>query len=77
MNKKIEKVLGITILSLIGLGLLAALLAFFNKVLKTDHAIFSISFVALLSGLFFESFRISESWLSVIKIFLVRLLLVF
>ncbi len=69
MNKKIEKVLGITILSLIGLGLLAALLAFFNKVLKTDHAIFSISFVALLSGLFFESFRISESWLSVIKIF--------
>ncbi len=59
----------------IGLGIVLILSFLFYKISVSEHKILSISFIALLLGVLFESFRITDNWKTVIYIFIGSLLL--
>lgn len=50
--------------------IVAAVILLVWKISSTERRIFSISFIALLSGVLFESFRITDNWKTVIYIFI-------
>jgi hypothetical protein len=54
----------------IGLIIVTFLIYVGYRISLTEHKIFSISFIALLAGVLFESFRITDSWITVIFIFI-------
>ena len=60
---------------IIGLVIVSLLSFLFYKISVSEHKILSISYIALLLGVLFESFRITDNWKTVIYIFIGSLLL--
>ena len=69
MSKNAQRNLNI-LLIIIGLLIIVSIAFFVRKISLTEHRIFSISFIALLAGVLFESFRITDNWKTVIYIFI-------
>jgi hypothetical protein len=59
---------------IIGLIIVSILSFLFYKISTSEHKTLSISYIALLIGVLFESFRISDNWKSVIYLFIGSLL---
>ena len=69
MSKNAQRNLNILFI-IIGALIIAAIILLVWKISSTEHRIFSISFIALLSGVLFESFRIADNWKTVVYIFI-------
>lgn len=69
MSKNAQRNLNI-LLIIIGLLIIVLIAFLVRRISLAEHRIFSISFLAILAGVLFESFRITDNWKTVIYIFI-------
>lgn len=74
MSKNAQRNINILAI-IIGVIIFSVLFLLFYKISTSEHKILSISYIALLAGVLFESFRITDNWKTVIYIFIGSLLL--